>query len=224
MASFVHEINSLLGSAIALEGTMSNLRNDPGIPSSFRKRLAELHRALGDLRRSIERQASYLTDIVTPDSRRRRIRQILAERFETASRLVEPAAKRRAIEIANKIPHDLKSPPMFPAELLVVFSNLLSNAVKAAGQGGRIRATGTLNSSGTILLIENSGAAVNPSDGEKWFRPFESTTTQTDPILGQGMGMGLPITRNLLEEYGATIKFTEPTRGFSTALEITFPR
>jgi hypothetical protein len=83
MASFVHEINSLLGSAIALEGVMLNLRNDPSIPPSFRKKLAELHHALGDLRRSIERQASYLTDIVTPDSRRRRTRQVLAERFET---------------------------------------------------------------------------------------------------------------------------------------------
>jgi len=152
------------------------------------------------------------------------MRQILTERFETASRLVETAAQRRDIQIVNEIPKDLKSPPMFPAELLVVFSNLLSNAVKAAGQGGRIRATGEASGSDTILRVENTGLVVNPSTGEKWFRPFESTTVQTDPILGQGMGMGLPITRNLLEEYGASIKFVQPTRGYSTALEITFPK
>ena len=51
-------------------------------------------------------------------------------------------------------------------------------------------------------------------DAERWFRPFESTTLETDPVLGQGMGMGLPITRNMLEEYGASIDFVSPSRGF----------
>lgn len=223
MASFVHEINSLLGSAIALEGALSNLRNDPNTSASTRKRLAELHRSLGDLRRSIERQASYLTDIVTPDARRRRSRLALSERFEAAAKLVDAAAQRRGIKIENRIPSDLKSPPMFPAELLVVFSNLLSNAVKAAGVGGRVVGTGKTGPSATEVRLENTGVAIDPITSEKWFRPFESTTTKTDPVLGQGMGMGLPITRNLLEEYGASIAFVRPSRGFATAVEITFP-
>jgi hypothetical protein len=125
MSSFVHEVNSLLGSAIALESSVSNLRDQQDTPAPIRKRLSELHRALGDLRRSIERQASYLTDIVTPDARRRRSRQSLSERFDAARRIVEHAAGVRNIEIINRIPPELKSPPMFPAELLVVFSNLL---------------------------------------------------------------------------------------------------
>ena len=223
MASFVHEINSLLGSAIALEGALSNLRNDPNTSPPTRKRLAELHRSLGDLRRSIERQASYLTDVVTPDARRRRSRLALSERFQAAAKLVEAAAQRQGIKIENRIPPDLKSPPMFPAELLVVFSNLLTNAVKAAGVGGRVVATGKVGPSATEVRLENTGVAVDPINSEKWFRPFESTTTRTDPVLGQGMGMGLPITRNLIEEYGASIEFVRPSRGFATALEITFP-
>jgi len=36
------------------------------------------------------------------------------------------------------------------------------------------------------------------------------------------MGMGLPITRNLLEEYGAKVNFVTPSRGFATAIEILF--
>jgi len=224
MASFVHEINSLLGSATALEGAVSNLRDQRDTPAPIRKRLAELHRALGDLRRSIERQASYLTDVVTPDARRRRSRQSLAERFDAARRIVEHAANVREIEIVNRIPSDLKSPPMFPAELLVVFSNLLSNAVKAANRNGRIVAHAEADGSAVKVRIENTGVVVDPEKGEKWFRPFESTTVRTDPVLGQGMGMGLPITRNMLEEYGASIAFAKPTRNYSTSIEITFPR
>ena len=38
---------------------------------------------------------------------------------------------------------------------------------------------------------------------ERWFRPFESSTVEIDSFLGQGMGLGLTITRNMLEPYGA---------------------
>jgi nitrogen fixation/metabolism regulation signal transduction histidine kinase len=34
--------------------------------------------------------------------------------------------------------------------------------------------------------------------------------------------MGLPIVRNILEEYGASVHFVEPQGEFSTAIEITF--
>ena len=113
---------------------------------------------------------------------------------------------------------------MFPAELLVVFSNLLSNAVKAAKPDGKIIAQAHAEDSSVKVRIENTGSVVDPAKGEKWFRPFESTTVKTDPVLGQGMGMGLPITRNMLEEYGASVAFVRPTRGYSTAIEITFPK
>jgi len=113
---------------------------------------------------------------------------------------------------------------MFPAELTTVFSNLLTNAVKAAGSGGTIRALGAITKEGPTITIENTGQRVRVAEGERWFKPFESTTTVVDPILGQGMGLGLPITRNMLEQYGAEIRFAEPNTGFSTAIRITFPR
>ena len=110
---------------------------------------------------------------------------------------------------------------MFPAELTLVFSNLLTNAVKAAGRKGAIWAHARTSDDGTVFFtLENTGVSVNPAKGERWFKPFESTTAQAEPVLGQGMGMGLPITRNILEEYGATIRFVRPSRGYKTALEI----
>ena len=224
MAAFVHEINSMLGMAAALEHAVGEIEQDADLPAPQRRKLAQLRSAVGDLRRGIERQASYLTDVVSPDARRRRSRQKLSERFDVACRLVESVAARRAIDITNQIPADLKSPPMFPAELAVVFSNLLTNAAKAAGDGGRIRATGSRGTEGeSVVRLENTGAEVDLADSERWFRPFQSTTVETDPVLGQGMGMGLPITRNLLEEYGATIQFMKPSRGYSSAIEIRLP-
>jgi len=223
LSSFVHELNGLLGMAEAVEATLNAIIDQADeLKRTSRGRLREVLKSVGDLRRHLERHASYLIDVVTPDARRRRSRQRVSERFNTATRLVETAASRRNITITNSIPNDLKTPPMFAAELTAIFANLLTNAVKAAGDGGRIRATARRTSKGSVVKVENTGAAVKVSDGERWFRPFESSTTEVDSILGQGMGLGLTITRRILEEYGATIRFVSPSSGYATALEIAF--
>jgi signal transduction histidine kinase len=112
---------------------------------------------------------------------------------------------------------------MFPAEVTAVFANLLTNAVKAAGQKGRIRARGRSGKEAVSVTIENTGAAVSLDEAERWFLPFESTTTTVDPVLGQGMGLGLPITRRIVEEYGGEVIFARPATGYATAVRLTLP-
>jgi signal transduction histidine kinase len=223
MSAFIHEINSLMGMTEGVEAALSRLYAQDDLPRGSRQAIAKVQKLVGDLKRALERHASYLVDVVTPDARRRRKRISFRDRFDAAVRLVQGAADRQDIKIANDIPADLNSPPMFPAELTTVFANLLSNAVKAAGHNGSIRAKATVTKLATIVTIENSGKRVRVPEGERWFKPFESTTTSVDPVLGQGMGLGLPITRSMLEQYGAEIRFVEPSEGFATALSITFP-
>ena len=224
LAGFIHEINSLLGAAEGIESSLDELRKSDAVNRELGRSLSQLHRGAADLRRHLERQASYLVDIVTPDARRRRSRQRIGERFESARRLVAHLADSRDIRVVNEIPESLRSPPMFPAELTAAFANLLTNAVKAAGHGGKIWAGGESLSDGTIrLFVANTGVSVPVEEGERWFAPFESSTTTVDPVLGQGMGLGLPITRSMLEEYGAEIRFVEPPPGYSASVEIRFP-
>lgn len=225
VASFVHEINAILDMAQAVETALNRvLDRKEHLSGSVRKQLTAVKHDTAEMRRAVERQASYLIDVVSPDSRRRRSRQSFADRFDTGVKLIESTAARQHIKIINKIPEDVKSPPMFAAELTTVFSNLLSNAVKAAGPKGVIRAFAKGRSGGkTILRVENTGVAVKPKDRERFFQPFESTTAKVDAALGQGMGLGLTLTRAMLEEYGASISFAEPTSGFATAVEIIFP-
>lgn len=224
MAAFVHEIRSLLGASQAVEQAIQGLR-DTGLSRDQKKTLATVHQAVGDLRRSLEREASYLTDIANPDARRRRSRQKLFERLSVASRLLANTAERRSVRIENRISPGLKSPPIFPAELTAIFTNLLSNAIKAAGRDGRIHVSASSENDGTVhIVMQNTGVAVDLEDAENWFRPFESTTSEVDPVLGQGMGLGLPITRRMLEEYGAEVRFVQPLEtAFATAIQVTFP-
>ena len=225
MAAFVHEVNTLLGAAQTVEQAIERTIGDEGHLRVGRQRtLRRTLAAATDLRRGLERHASYLVDVVTPDARRRRSRQRLADRFDGAVRLVQHQADRRGIEIENGIAAEVQSPPMFPAELTTVFANLLTNAVKAVGKGGRVRASVAESENGLHVRIQNTGSAVDVENGERWFRPFESTTWEVDPVLGQGMGLGLTITRNVLASYGATIGFVEPDSPFSTAVEIVFTK
>jgi signal transduction histidine kinase len=224
MSSFIHELNGLLGMSEVIEKSLRSIAADvsDSLPRKGLTRLRETIRSVADLRRHLERQASYLIDVVSVDARRKRSRQGLQARFDSATRIVQGATDRLEIDVVNKIPSDLKSPPMFPAELTTVFSNLLTNAIKAAGANGKIRASGKRAKEGVLLRIENSGVAVKLSQGERWFKPFESSTADVDPILGQGMGLGLTITRAMLDGYGATIAFVKPSPGYSTAVEIEF--
>jgi signal transduction histidine kinase len=224
MSAFIHEIRALLGASQSIEHALGELATDSTLRAEQSRRIKKVLQAVGDLRRGLEREASYLTDVITPDARRRRSRQRFAERFDLASRLIAHTAERRGVQIENRIPLDLKSPPMFPAELTAVFTNLLSNAVKAAGAIGRIVASGRADADGTRhILIQNTGVRVDLEHAETWFRAFESTTSQVDPVLGQGMGLGLPITRRILDDYGATVAFVVPEDGFATAVEFAFP-
>lgn len=223
MAAFVHEINSTLGMAQATEVAISRM-DTTQLNAPARRELAKIQKALSDLRRQLERQASYLVDIVTTDARRRRTRNSFADRFDAATRLLARTAANRNIEFENRIESSLKSLPMFPAELTAVFSNLLTNSIKAVARNGKIRASSKVKEGDHIIIrIENTGAEIDLSDAERWFLPFESTTSKVDAVLGQGMGLGLTITRNILEQYGAEIKFVRPNPGFSTALEMKFP-
>ena len=223
MAAFVHEINALLGLAQSIEHGLGRLREEAELSREYRARLSQALLVVTELKRGLELQSSYFTDIETPDARRRRSRQPLSERFEAAVRLVQHQARRRGIEITNQISPILRTPPMFSAEIVAVFTNLLTNAVKAAGSEGCIRATATGVGDQVRVRIQNSGEPVNLADAERWFKPFESTTLDVDPVLGQGMGLGLTITRNILEKYGAFIGFVEADDPFTTAVEVTLP-
>jgi len=223
LSSFVHELNGLLGMAEAIEtALLKTIEEEKDLHREAKARLRNIARSVADLRRHMERHASYLIDVVSVDARRRRSRQQLASRFQAATRLVQTAADRRGIQIVDSIPEDLRSPPMFPAEMTTVFANLLTNAIKAAGERGRIKALGQEKSQGPVIRVENTGRTVKLSTSERWFKPFESSTTEVDTTLGQGMGLGLTITRSILEEYGATIRFVKPSAGYATALEIAF--
>jgi len=219
-AAFVHEVNSALGSITSLKRTIDAMLRKP--PEA--KDVARLQRRVDALQRTLERQSAYLVEIVSGDARRRRSRRRYAEHFDLSALLLADVADRDGITLSNEIPRGLKTPPMFPAEVTSMFTNLLSNAIKAAGRNGIVQATGEASEERTEITIQNTGVAVELKEAEQWFDPYRSTTATVNPALGQGMGLGLTITRAMLAEYRGTIAFVKPEPAFKTAIQVRLPR
>ncbi|MFI8524882.1 ATP-binding protein [Promicromonospora sukumoe] len=230
LGAFVHEVNGVLGQANTISDALDRLIDicqAPDVPGDVAKRLRSIRRAQSELVGALDRQAVYLSDSLGAEARRRRSRQKISERWSTATRLLGNAATRRGIELTSAIPPELRSPPMFAAELNVILTNLLSNAIKAASRGGEsgrvVRASASKEAGRIVVRVENTGDAVKIEDGERWFKPFETTTSEVDEALGQGLGLGLPLTRRIIEEYGGEIYFAEPDPAMATCVEFWLP-
>jgi signal transduction histidine kinase len=227
MGAFVHEVNGILGQAQVIEDLLTSLSKDmAGTSGALIKNVI---RAQKELVTSLERQAIYLSDSLGAETGRKRSRQKLRERWITAERLLGGAAARRSVLIENSISPLLLSPPMFAAEMNVIFTNVLSNAIKAAAAESAdpaprvVRVRAESDESIVRIRIENTGARVDLPDSDRWFRAFETTTAEVDPVLGQGLGLGLPLTRRIIEEYDGAIHFATPSSDMATAIEIVLP-
>lgn len=187
------------------------------------RRISAIAKDSRDIRDRLRRNAVYLADMTGIEGRRRRSRQPLLERFEKVADFYGPSIGKRDIDVRTSIPLSLKTPAMFPAEVSAIFNNLLSNAIKFAGKKGIVEVSAEADDGELVIRIENTGNAVDLKNADKWFEPFRSSTSEVDDSLGQGMGLGLTVTRSLLEEYGGAIQFVKPAKGFATAIEIRIP-
>lgn len=222
-AAFVHEI---LGLGLTAETVATGLEqlSKGSFDRATKARLRELAAEAKELRERLRRNGIYLADMTGVEGRKRRSRLKLHDRFQAILDFYSTSAARRRVTIENAIPPALMSPPIFPAEASALFSNVLSNALKFAGSPGRVRAEGEERADEIVVRVSNTGVRVEVSKGEKWFEPFRSTTTEVDPTLGQGMGLGLTVSRSLMDEYGGEIRFVPPAPGFATTIELRWPR
>jgi PAS domain S-box-containing protein len=94
----------------------------------------------------------------------------------------------------------------FRGELRQVLSNLLTNAIDASSSGGKliVRVKPERNGSQVDRVhveVEDFGSGIHPADQERIFEPF--FTTKSD----FGTGLGLWVTKELVEKHGGTIAF-----------------
>ena len=100
-----------------------------------------------------------------------------------------------------------------------ILLNLLSNAIKFTPAGGTVsvrvrQLAGTVRDCAQYeFRVRDNGIGMSPEFAKKIFEPFERERTSTVSRI-QGTGLGMAITRNIVEMMGGTIKVqTEKNRG-----------
>ncbi len=97
--------------------------------------------------------------------------------------------------------------------------NLMSNAVKFTPAGGSVQVSVVRSTLGVCIAVEDSGAGIDPQDLPFIFQRF----WQANPGEGHGgLGLGLALTRHLVELHGGRVsaKSDGPGRGARFEVEL----
>jgi two-component system heavy metal sensor histidine kinase CusS len=84
-------------------------------------------------------------------------------------------------------------------------SNLLSNALQHTPARGTVQIEISETVEGTLVTVENSGDAIDPRALPRLFdRFYRADPARTHPA-SEGAGLGLPITRAIVQAHGGTV-------------------
>ncbi len=85
-----------------------------------------------------------------------------------------------------------------------ILYNLLSNAIKFTEPGKKVGLEARAQGNRVILTVWDQGVGIAEEDRERIFKPFEQV--QRPEALAQGTGLGLTITKHLVELHGGTLE------------------
>jgi two-component system cell cycle sensor histidine kinase PleC len=104
-----------------------------------------------------------------------------------------------------------------------IFLNLLSNAIKFSREGGTVQVRVTADRLDVALFeIEDHGIGMNEEEQERALQPFGQAQPATTRTYG-GTGLGLPITKGLVEAHGGTLTISSRA-GHGTTVRVVLPR
>jgi signal transduction histidine kinase len=126
------------------------------------------------------------------------VRQLAAD----ALALVRPMADARSVQLVLDCPDDVEV-HADPRRLREVLLNLLSNAVKYGYDGGRVEMAAARHEGTVHLTVTDTGPGIAPAARETVFEPFERLDAATSDV--EGSGVGLALTKNVVEAMGGVI-------------------
>jgi protein-histidine pros-kinase len=119
--------------------------------------------------------------------------------------IIEPMASQKNITMSAETPPETVFVTVDPVKFKQVLYNLLSNAVKFTPENGDIKLSARLEDHKRIRVeVKDTGIGIKTEDVPRLFHEFE----QLDSGLGrkqQGTGLGLALTKKIVELQGGSI-------------------
>jgi signal transduction histidine kinase len=143
--------------------------------------------------------------------------------------LIEPLTRRVAEDMSRRtkkhqlvvdIPTGTPAVEADPSHLEQVLRNLYENAIKYSPAGGAIRTTASVDDGVVRIAISDEGIGIAPEHLRQLFERFRRPGA---PSTIRGMGLGLYLSRHLVEAQGGVLGVASEGAGKGATFSITLP-
>lgn len=140
--------------------------------------------------------------------------------IEQCVAIMQPQANRERILIRTSLSRSLPNIVADARTLRQVVLNLLSNSIKFTPKGGQVIVSTTLNDSGeAVMRVRDTGIGMSDKELSVALEPFGQVKSSQN---GGGTGLGLPLTKALVEANRATFVI-QSAKNNGTLVEVIFP-
>jgi signal transduction histidine kinase len=219
LAKVSHEVRTPLNSVIGFTELMLQERFGPIGNARYRGYAEDIHQSglyalslINDLLDISKIEAGkFELDFTAVD---------VGEVVETCVASLQPLAKRSRIVLRTSLADDLPLVVADPRRLKQILLNLLTNAIKFTKEGGQVIVSGTIVAGELRVRVRDSGVGMSKNEIAYAMQPFHQLDTA--PRRQAGTGLGLPLTKALVDANRARLELTsEP--GVGTAADVIFP-
>jgi len=190
---------------------------------------AEVREMIGDMLTSSERLIRMVNDFLDMSRLEQKSSNIIAEAFdltqiisEAAKELQELAAKKN-LELRFDVPKEALPTVMADKDhVMQVLINLIANAINYTHEGSIVI---SVKSFSTFLkvLITDTGTGISPQNQALLFRKFQQAGNSRLVRDVTGTGLGLYISKLIIEEMGGVIALEESIVGKGSTFSFTLP-
>jgi Na+/proline symporter/nitrogen-specific signal transduction histidine kinase len=177
-----------------------------GIIVSETERLSRLINQILDLGKLASGRADWVRSEVD-------LRQIIREACDSLSQLYKDRQVAISLSVAATLPCVMADRD----RMMQVMINLLSNAVKFVPPGsGHVKVGAGVTASEVRISVADNGPGIRPEDRELIFEKFRQGGHDVLTDKPQGTGLGLPISRQIVEYFGGQLWLESPPEGGAT--------
>lgn len=220
VATLSHEFRTPLNAILGFSELLRNEMMGP-IGSRAYKEYAE------DIHQSGQMMLSLVDDVLDLSSLEAGKREYHKESVEVGELVdwvlkgFESVCREKSLSISNGVPDDL--PPILADKrsLTQILQNLVSNAVKYTNENGSVSVSARDESAEVSIVVSDTGIGIAADKLDQILEPF--TQSHDDPHLAEiGSGLGLSITRRLVDAHDGTLSF-ESELGKGTTVTVRLP-
>ncbi|OXS75050.1 ethylene receptor [Lysinibacillus sp. KCTC 33748] len=111
----------------------------------------------------------------------------------------------KQIQLLNQIPEDFPKVLADENRVIQIVFNLLHNAVKYTNEG-EVKISGHVRNDMAEIVISDTGIGIDEKTIERIFEPYEQGTYSKEAMIEGGFGLGLSISKRLVELHGGTLR------------------